>query len=235
VPETVLIDSRFCGPPDSANGGYACGLVGALVGGAAEVTLRSPPPLDQPLAVERSPDGVRIRLGEQLVAEARPTTLDVEPPPPPTLAEASAASRQYPWGGDTHPYPTCFVCGPRRTPGDGLCVYPGPVDGRPIAAAPYVPDDTVVDENGRMRPEIVWAALDCPSWFGFNCFHEMRERVLLGRLAARIYERPRAGEPCICVGWFIGRDGRKIHCGSALYAASGALLALGRATWITLR
>ena len=33
---------RFCGPPGVANGGFACGSIAALHGGAAEVTLRRP-------------------------------------------------------------------------------------------------------------------------------------------------------------------------------------------------
>src|SRR3982750_648655 len=35
VPQ-VVIDSRFNGPPDSANGGYTCGLVAAAIDGPAE-------------------------------------------------------------------------------------------------------------------------------------------------------------------------------------------------------
>lgn len=41
--ETVTIARRYRGPLDSANGGYAAGLLGARLGGTAEVTLRLPP------------------------------------------------------------------------------------------------------------------------------------------------------------------------------------------------
>ncbi len=233
--EVVIIERRFCGPLDSANGGYACGMVASLLDGPAEVTLRSPPPLDSALDVGRADGRVRVLAAGQLVAEAKSTVLAIDPPPPPSFAEATAATKRYPWW-DTHPYPMCFVCGPKRTPGDGLCIYPGAVEGREIAAAPFVPDTTLIDENGRVRPEIVWATLDCPSWFGFHCFHEFKEGLmLLGRLAVRIDERPRAGDRCICVGWFLGREGRKMHCGSALYSEAGALLAVGKATWIVLQ
>jgi hypothetical protein len=197
--------------------------------------LRRPPPLDRPIAVERTDAQVRLTVDGQLIAEAKPAGFSLEPPPPPSFAEATAASTRYLWR-DTHPYPTCFVCGPRRSPGDGLCIYPGAVEGCAIAAAPFVPDASLVDESGRVRPEMVWASLDCPSWFGYHCFHELTEGlVLLGRLAARIDERPRAGERCVCVGWFLGREGRKIQCGSALYAESGRLLAAGKATWIVVK
>src|SRR5690349_15896334 len=129
-----MIERRYCGPPDSGNGGYSCGVVAALLDQPAEVTLRRPPPLDRPLAVERAGDGVRVLDGDQPVAEARPAALALEVPPPPSFAEATAATEHYRWR-ERHPFPTCFVCGPARAPGDGLCIFPGAVAGRELAAA----------------------------------------------------------------------------------------------------
>lgn len=232
--DTVIISRRFCGPPDSGNGGYACGVVGSLLGGTAEVTLRSPPPLDRALDVERNGEGVRVTAGGQLIAEAGPAVVVFDAPRAPSFDEATEASKRFP-ARETHPYPTCFVCGPKRVPGDGLCIYPGAVEGREIAAAPFVPDATLADEEGRLRPEIAWATLDCPSWFGFQCFDSFDGMILLGRLAARIDVLPRTGDRCVSVGWSLGRDDRKIRCGSALYSEEGALLALGQATWIVLK
>jgi hypothetical protein len=128
------------------------------------------------------------------------------------------------------------VCGPDRAAGDGLRILPGAVEGTRVAAAPWVPDRSQVDRDGRVPREIVWAALDCPSWFGMHCFHPFREGgVLLGRLAARIIDPPVVGERCVAAGWFLGRDGRKMSMGSALYGEDGAVRALARATWIALR
>ncbi len=232
--ERVTIDRRFCGPSDSANGGYACGVTAALLEGPAEVTLRRPPPLDRALDVERAPGRVRLLDGGELIAEAVATSIDDVPPPAPTPDEAAEAATRYPWKTG-HPCPICFVCGPERPLDDGLRIYPGPIAGRALAAAPFVPDASLADRDGRVRPEHVWAALDCPSWFGFHAFHHTDALALLGRLAARIDGRPRVGERCVVVGWFVEREGRKIRCGSALYDERGAPLAVGRATWVTLR
>jgi hypothetical protein len=67
-----------------AGGGYACGAIGELVDGPAEVTLRSPPPLGVPLSVGFPPDGaIDVHDGDTLIMSARPVGgVDVEPPLP---------------------------------------------------------------------------------------------------------------------------------------------------------
>jgi hypothetical protein len=175
----MIVAGRFNGPPDSANGGYACGLVAGLLGGVAEVTLRLPPPLDRELEVVESDGRVEVRDGEALVADAGPVVLDLDVPAPVSVEEAEAASRRYA-GFVHHAYNTCFVCGPLRE--DGLRVYAGPVEGRPgLVASPWTPPEDV-------RPELVWAALDCPSGWAVDDFQ--REGVLLGRMAAEIDRLP---------------------------------------------
>src|SRR5215472_18007840 len=120
--DSLVIPSRFCGPPGSGNGGYVCGRIAAHVDGPATVTLRRPPPLATPMAVERDREGsVRIHDGPTLIAEAAPSPGAPGPqiPGPATLAQAHAVagrSRYY-----TDPFfPDCFVCGLARRPGDGL-------------------------------------------------------------------------------------------------------------------
>ena len=44
---SVIIPSRFNGPPDSGNGGYSCGVLAAFIDGPARVRLHVPPPLDK--------------------------------------------------------------------------------------------------------------------------------------------------------------------------------------------
>ena len=53
MPESLSIPARFNGPLDSGNGGYSAGLIAGFMGGAAEVDLRRPVPLDTRLDVVR--------------------------------------------------------------------------------------------------------------------------------------------------------------------------------------
>jgi hypothetical protein len=221
VPETITIPSRFNGPPASANGGYACGVVARLLGGEAEVTLRSPPPLDTPLAVTREGARVKVRDGGRVVAEAEPVDLELDVPEPVSLAEAEVARRRYS-GFRRHAYATCFVCGPERT--DGLGIFAGPVEGCALVAAPWVPPP------GDQPPELVWAALDCPSGWAVDEFS--REGVLLGRLAARIVGPVVGAGSHVVLGWSIGAEGRKRYAGSAVVTADGDLRAYARSTWL---
>ncbi len=222
--ERIVIPRRFNGPPASANGGYACGVVAALLGGRAEVTLRCPPPLDAPLSVTREGERVDVRDADgKLVAEAEPLELELDLPDPVSLADAERASRRYA-GFLAHAYATCIVCGPARA--DGLRIFAGPGGRDGLVASPWLP-------TGQVGEEIAWAALDCPSGWAVDEFS--REGVLLGRLAARIVAPVQAGRPHVVVGWPIGREGRKRYAGSAILAPDGRACAYARSTWLVPR
>jgi hypothetical protein len=78
-----------------------------------------------------------------------------------------------------------------------------------------------------------WAALDCPGGWAVQP-DGSRGISVLGRLTARIYSTPQAGDECVVVGWPVGEpEGRKLHAGTALFRG-GTLLALGRAVWFTM-
>jgi hypothetical protein len=226
VAETVFIPGRFNGPPGSGNGGFASGIVAALLGGRAEVTLRTPPPLSRELAVVREDGRVEVRDGETLVAEAVPLgELVVDVPPAVSVEDAVEASRGYA-GFRAHAYETCYVCGPARD--DGLGIFPGPVEGRSVVAAPWTPPG-----EGPVADEIVWSALDCPSGWAVDEFS--REGVLLGRLAAQVVAPVVGGEQYVVVGWPVGEDGRKRFAGSAVFGADGSVRAFARSTWLVPR
>ena len=226
---TLRIDRRFHGPPDSGNGGYVAGLVaGALGGSDCTVTLHRPPPLDQELELRTTPEGAELLQGDQRIASAVAVHFDLDVPAPPDLADASAAEARY-VGHHRHHYPSCFVCGPRREPHDGLAIYPGDVGGQ--VAAEWTPGADLAAADGNVRREFLWAALDCP---GYWSAEEAAGVALLGRITARVERDVPAGEPLIVTGWAIGSEGRKHHVGTALHRPDGTLVACARSTWITI-
>ncbi len=235
----ITIHRRFNGPPNSGHGGYVCGIIADLIGPCAEVTLRSPPPLDLPLTVERIESGeVRLSDAEVTIAEGRQAELHLDIPDPPTLEESTSAARAYP-GFETHPFPTCFGCGHERTEGDGLRIFSGPVYGSEVMAAPWLPDASLAGESGRVRTEFLWAALDCPAGWAVinlkNALYPDTPYILLGRFVAEVKEELKSGQNCVIIGWPIENDGRKLFSGSAIFSESGDLLAAGKATWIAIQ
>lgn len=233
---SIRIAQRFMGPPGSAQGGYTCGLVAGVLGaGAAEVTLRKPPPLERDLQVDRDGDSVTVRDGETLVAEGRPATLDLDVPEPVEEAAAAAASRAGAERWTTrHPFPTCLVCGPGREPGNGYRLFPGAVPDRPgLFAAVWTPEEWLA-EDGEVRTECVWAALDCPTAAPVADF-EAGPPAVLARLTGRLDRPVQAGLPHVVVSWGLGVDGRKRQGAAALFTPAGELAAASRALWIQLR
>jgi hypothetical protein len=228
--QVLVIEARFCGPPDSGNGGYVCGLLGAVLGGPGEITLRQPPPIGRPLLRRATDRGLALFDGDQLVAEGVPARLELDVPDPVHPAAAMEAAQRYP-GFDLHPYPTCFVCGPQRDEGDGLRIFPGPVTDRDVVAAPWTPGRTLANGESVVRPEFVWAALDCPGAFA-NGFPEIP--MVLGRLTVELIRPVRAGQPLVVLGWSEGSERRKLFAGTALLGQDGELVAQARATWISL-
>jgi hypothetical protein len=233
VRDTLTVPSRFCGPSGAANGGYLAGVLAARLGGEAEVTFRQSVPLERAVIVEaRGADALVLRDGKTILAEAVRSSLDLALPTRVTLAEAEAGTRRFP-RFDAHPIPRCFVCGPEREAGDGLRIFPGPVEGRDVIAAPWTPDASLAGHDGAARPEFLWAALDCTGAFAVN--EPPRGLALLGRIAARVVGRVDVGTPCVVVGWSLGAEGRKLYAGTAVFSAGGAVSAAARATWVLVR
>jgi hypothetical protein len=150
------------------------------------------------------------------------------------MAEARTAAGRARYYADPV-FPDCFVCGTGRQPGDGLRIFPGPVAGRPLWAAPWTPDPSVTDADGRVRPEVAWAALDCPSGIAAAEAAGLTQdtAILLGRMTASLAALPAAGDQCLVIAWPGGRDGRKLLAGSALLGPGGQVLAAARAVWLT--
>ena len=235
--ETLTIPARFNGPPGSANGGYTCGRVAQLVGAEEmEVSLRAPPPLERSMDVVRDGERVELRDGESLVAEGGPAELRLEVPDAVARGEVAAAegAGRETWTAQ-HPFPTCVVCGPARDAGDGLRIFPAALPDRDgLFGACWTPSEREGDGTGWVRPELVWAALDCPTSAPVANFGEGPPMVLAS-LAAQLGCSVRVGEPHTILSWGLEVNGRKRRAAAALYDSDGILTCVSRALWIELR
>ncbi|WP_240044632.1 hypothetical protein [Nocardioides albidus] len=224
----LLVPHRFNGPPRSGNGGWTSGALAATLpaqglGAAVTVTLLQPPPLDVPMTVLATAAGATLArdghtVAEAVYAEARPV-----PVAPVSATTAAAAEEGYP-GHRSHPFPTCFTCGPDRRVGDGLRIFAGPL-GAPDerVAATWTPYESAVP--------IVWAALDCPG--GWASDLEGRPSVL-GRMTAELRSLPRTSERYVVVGEQRGVDGRRTFTAATLYGPDDEVVASAEHTWFTI-
>lgn len=247
----VRIPERFCGPPDSGNGGYTCGLVSTALQTSAEVTLRRPIPMERDLEVEfeqrTNSIWALLRDEDGLIAEGMPMEWTQEHPISASFAEAEVAAAKSP-AFYNHPFSTCFTCGPDRKPGDGLRIFPGRImsldklrdmtgnaeqSRSNFFAAHWVPDEGLAGKDGAIPDEIVWAALDCPTGFAGGFPYE--GKLVTGRLGANLYAPIHAGEKCVLVSWLTSSEGRKRMATCILMGESGEVKAQSRATWIKLQ
>jgi len=227
----IIISERFCGPPDSGNGGYVSGLMASELEGAVEVTLRKPIPLLTKMNLDPTDEGVDLREGNTLIAEARRVeSLDMLTHKAPVRADVVEAMLEPIVCGDEGvSFGHCFVCGSDRAEGDGLRIICGRLaDGR--SAALWQPDPTLDDGNGCVDPVYLWSALDCP---GYASIHEAGRLALLGRFTAEIIARPSVSEPMIVCGEKTRQDGRKFYTNTTLYTTTGQVVGFAKAIWIS--
>ncbi|MBM6403263.1 hypothetical protein JQN72_03255 [Phycicoccus sp. CSK15P-2] len=231
----LTVPRHYCGPPDSANGGWVGGALASHVRNAIDapavsVRLSSPPPLDRPMAVVADDPEVlsgtpvlRLLDGDVLVATGSPVAeLDEPVPAPATPDEARAAEERYEGAAD-HPFPLCFACGTARPQGDGLHLRPGPLaDG----SGRYATTWTVTEDVSRA---VSWAALDCPGGWAAGV---AGRPMVLGTMTARVWRVPSPGEELVVTAWKRGGDGRRHRAASVLHAADGEMLGRAESTWI---
>lgn len=225
---TLTIPARFNGPTGKGNGGYSAGLLAAELAGPAVVSLRSPVPLDTPLDLVPADGAVRAFDGETLVAEAEPApALELDVPGPVSGAEARAAMESYASPLES-PFSRCFVCGPARE--DSMEVFAGRIPGRDgLVASTWTPPEWSAGEDGAVRPEFVWAALDCPTYWAV---YEELVLAFLVRQEVEIEAPIVAGTEYVLISWPLAMDGRKRAAGAAVLGAGGAVLARGEALMV---
>ena len=230
---TLSIERRFCGPPGCAHGGYLSGMLANHSNRQLRIRLLQPVPLQVALELSAADaDGLELRLGAQRFARCYADELQLQVPPAPSYLEALEASRGFP-GFARHAFPACFACGTQRARGDGLRIFPGLLPGTARVAATWVPDRSLAATHGtaqgKIRPEFMAAALDCP---GYYAARQDAVPMLLGEFTAHVDRCVHVDEPCIVIGWKIGGSGRKYQVGTALFDEDGELCARASAVWI---
>jgi len=225
----LCIEATYNGPPTSGNGGYTAGRLSVIAGESRIVRISAPIPMDTALSIYRAGDRLEVLSGETRILTARAGTVTLTPPPAPTLAEAEAAAANPTSFGAGGPS-TCFVCGRNRKPGEGLHIHCGRLASGG-AASVWHPHEAFCGDDGFVRPEYIWAALDCPGGFALPI---TRTNYLLGEMTAALHRPIPAGEPVIVQAWHVWSDGRKHFAGTALHAADGTLLAQADTLWIEL-
>jgi len=232
---SIRIPQRFCGPPTSGNGGYSSGMLASLLPGACECTLRKPIPLERDLQTELFEKVARLLDGPEVVIEAASREVPGTEREAVAFGEAQRAAINSP-AFTNHPFPTCFTCGPERAAGDGLRIFPGRLDetneSGSVFAAPWIPDPSLASGGVVVRPEFVWAAMDCPT--GFAAGFPWRGTLVTGRLALEQRAPVYPLRPYVVMSWPTGSEGRKFHAEAALFGPDGQLCVNARATWIRL-
>jgi hypothetical protein len=227
--DPLIVPARFNGPLENGQGGYAAGLVAGCLEGPVEVTLRRPVPLDTPLSAAVEDGSVRVLDGDDLIAEgAAVPDFELEVPDPVGVEDAREAMGRY-RGLPDGPFCRCFVCGRARE--DGFGVFAGVLEGRPMVASIWTPPPDTADAEGSVRPEFVWAVLDCPTFFAAYRDEEL-PISFLARLTARIDAPVAVGEEHVVIAWPLEAEGRKRYAGSAVLSAGGEVLARALALMI---
>jgi hypothetical protein len=217
------VPSRFNGPPTSGQGGYPSALLAAQLDLPSAVSLRRPVPLDEEIEVSVDGDVARaLDAAGELVAEAiATTTLERWNGPTVDLHRARAAAARFrPVPDGT--FDRCFVCG-RARHDDGFGVFPGAVEGTDLVAAPWTPPAWAGDDDGVVRPELVWGALDCPGYFAIH--GDDLAVAFLARMQAELLAPIEVGVEYVAIGRPLRRDGRKGFAATAIATADGEVLA----------
>lgn len=234
------LSRRYRGPVvegrHRGHGGYFCGRVAQLVPGLPALSIRAPIPLERELTIRVSLSRVTVLDGSLEIAnsEVRGAPLPVTIPDPISISpdEAREAGTRFP-GFTRRVVPEWFGCGDVRARGDGLRVFTGEVaarvNGEKQLAGVWDPDPSSLDGDGFVRPEIVWAVLDCPG--GWAIPGECRTLAL----QVEILERVPGDRPLVVRGWVqmpIEETRTSRSAGSALLDEAGRVLALGGAVWV---
>ncbi|MFE0177691.1 hotdog fold domain-containing protein [Streptomyces sp. NPDC059002] len=236
--DELVVPPIFEGYPGLAFGGYLAGvLADRTPADTVRVDFRAAVPVGRPVRFGEL-DGGGATLTDAsgaALATARPApALSLDLPDAPTWDEAVAATEAYraaPPSGVADGSVDCFGCGD-RAPDRGLRQHSSPVPGRDVVAAAWAPHPAFDDGTGALRPDLAWAALDCPSAAPGIHFGTLRRGAVTAFLTGRILRPMAIGEDHITYAWLISESGRKHTMGVAATTAKGELCAVGEALWV---
>ena len=231
--DSLMIESTYCGPPESAHGGVAVGRFAQLVdAGPVEVRLLGPPPLDTPMEARPEPDGAVLVTGPGGdVARVRALSQPLDLAPFDRVAakevESAAADYLHDAAENGHAFPTCFACGPDRHDTSALRQFSGRASDGEMVARFGVPGE------GPLPDWLSLAGLDCPSGHTvFNLADEPPGVVVLGSMQCQLAAEAHAGVDYQARGRLVSVDGRKLTSEVAMLAPDGTTVAEARAIWI---
>jgi hypothetical protein len=235
APDTIVIQRRFRGRPGSSSRGYASGVLAAVLGTpGVDVTVEAQPPVERELTVRLQNGRAQLMDGDTVLAEAGSVSFEADQLPVVNPQEAAAAARNF-INDQQHPVDSCFVCGHHRagiegavSSDEGLGIFAGPIDGEDVIAAPWSPAANLADEDGTVSDAVVWAALDCPCGWTHM---EDGAAPALARMATKVVEPVRAGEPYVVVARSTGTDGHRRYAQSVIQDANGRTVAYSQTTW----
>ena len=114
-------------------------------------------------------------------------------------------------------------------------VHPGRCPTPNLVACDWIALPAFTDENGLVKPEFVWSALDCPSFFGLDLPYVDGKVLLLGEMQAAILQPLPSDQSLVVYGWKRNIEGRKHYAGAAIANANGDILAHAEHLWIEIK
>ena len=214
---------------DSGNGGlHRRAWSGSALGPEVEVTLKRPIPVDQTMQVVADPAGVATLLhADAEVASARAAELDRRHPGSDQLRRGRRRPGQLPGVYPEPPLPQLLRLRDQALLRRRACACspaPSATASSPAPGSP--PPSTSTDQKASSAPEFICAALDCPGAWGLIARYGIEGPFVLGRMTYRLTKPIYAGERYVVQGWALGREGRKLMCGTAVHDAEGELCAV---------
>ncbi len=243
---SVSIDSVFNGPINCGNGGYISGLLASFIEGDAEIRINAAFPVNTPLQVKKTGQGIGAYRDDKLLGSARSIQLELAIPTPPSLANATAASQRFSFIHASDPK-GCYVCSPLRSETNGLRVFCGPLKEvvapqanidwptqieKNLVAAVWRPMDNLCTNEGNVDNIYVWSALDCPGAYAIKAAEPDAGLQLLGTCSGSIKAPLKPNDDYIISSWKISpNSGRKRFMGVAIHNLGGELMACAEQIW----